>query len=103
MENWQAPMAVARIYAYYILANQRGELEQVMGHIDAFATVNQAERQAKETEWIFMVRRKRCHLCKHIKSDGWDRMCSIEMYKYIHFKKRKINCSDADPFFFVSL
>jgi hypothetical protein len=82
MENWQAPMAVARIYAYYILANQRGELEKVMGHIDAFATVDQAERQAKETEWIFMVRRERYHLCKHVKSDGWDGMCSIEIYTF---------------------
>ncbi|KAI8390334.1 hypothetical protein BD560DRAFT_380673 [Blakeslea trispora] len=54
MEKWQAPMAVSRIYAQLILAHQRGELEQVMGHLDAFATVSQEERQAKETEWIFM-------------------------------------------------
>lgn len=37
-----------------ILAHQRGELDQVLGHLDAFATVSQEERQAKETEWIFM-------------------------------------------------
>lgn len=54
MEKWQAPMAVSRIYANMILSHQRGELEQMMGHLDAFATVNQEERQAKETEWIFM-------------------------------------------------
>jgi hypothetical protein len=53
-EKWQAPMAVSRIYAQMILANQLGELEQFMGHLDAFATVSQEERQAKETEWIFM-------------------------------------------------
>lgn len=54
MEKWQAPMAVSRIYAQMILAHQRGELDQVLGHLDAFATVSQEERQAKETEWIFM-------------------------------------------------
>ncbi|KAI8359113.1 hypothetical protein EDC96DRAFT_514239 [Choanephora cucurbitarum] len=54
LEKWQAPMAVSRIYAQLILAHQRGELDQVMGHLDAFATVSQEERQAKETEWIFM-------------------------------------------------
>jgi hypothetical protein len=54
MEKWQAPMAVSRIYAQMILAYQRGELDQVLGHLDAFATVSQEERQAKETEWIFM-------------------------------------------------
>lgn len=53
-EKWQAPMAVSRIYAQLILSNQRGELDQFMGHLDAFATVSQEERQAKETEWIFM-------------------------------------------------
>ena len=54
-ENWSAPMAVSRMYAHMILAHQRGELDTVLMHYDAFATVNQAERQAKETEWIFMV------------------------------------------------
>lgn len=54
MEKWQAPMAVLRIYALMILSHQRGELDQVLGHLDAFATVSQEERQAKETEWIFM-------------------------------------------------
>ena len=54
MEKWQAPMAVARIYAQMILSHQRGELETMLGHLDAFATVSQEERQAKETEWIFM-------------------------------------------------
>lgn len=54
MENWQAPMAVSRMYAQLILAHQRGELDEIMGHLDAFATVSQEERQAKETEWIFM-------------------------------------------------
>lgn len=54
MEKWQAPMAVSRIYAQMILAHQRGELHQMLGHLDAFATVSQEERQAKETEWIFM-------------------------------------------------
>lgn len=53
-EQWAAPMAVSRMYAHMILAHQRGELQTVMNHYDAFATVNQAERQAKETEWIFM-------------------------------------------------
>ncbi|KAG2222038.1 hypothetical protein INT45_003683 [Circinella minor] len=53
-ENWSAPMAVSRMYAHMILAHQRGELDTVLMHYDAFATVNQAERQAKETEWIFM-------------------------------------------------
>ncbi|KAI9020893.1 hypothetical protein CLU79DRAFT_754273 [Phycomyces nitens] len=53
-ESWSAPMAVSRMYAHLILANQRGELDTVLAHYDAFATVNQAERQAKETEWIFM-------------------------------------------------
>ncbi|ORE11498.1 SET domain-containing protein [Rhizopus microsporus var. microsporus] len=53
-ENWQAPMAIARIYARMILAHQRDELNEVLGHLDAFATVSQEERQAKETEWIFM-------------------------------------------------
>ncbi|KAI8071035.1 hypothetical protein BC940DRAFT_317419 [Gongronella butleri] len=53
-ENWQAAMVVARIYAHLILAQQRGELDAVLLNYDAFATVNQAERQAKETEWIFM-------------------------------------------------
>ncbi|ORX62282.1 SET domain-containing protein [Hesseltinella vesiculosa] len=53
-ENWQAPMVVSRIYAHLILAHQRDELDQTLLNYDAFATVNQAERQAKETEWIFM-------------------------------------------------
>ncbi|KAI8969725.1 hypothetical protein BDB01DRAFT_840088 [Pilobolus umbonatus] len=53
-ENWQAPAAVARIYSYLSIAHQKGELDQVVGHLDAFATVSQEERQAKETEWIFM-------------------------------------------------
>lgn len=53
-ESWIAPMAVSRMYAHMILAHQRGNLDAVKGHYDAFATVNQAERQAKETEWIFM-------------------------------------------------
>ncbi|KAG0174046.1 SET domain-containing protein 5 [Apophysomyces sp. BC1034] len=53
-EQWLAPVAVSRMYAHMILAHQRGDLEEVKGHYDAFATVNQAERQAKETEWIFM-------------------------------------------------
>ncbi|KAG1407820.1 hypothetical protein G6F60_001910 [Rhizopus arrhizus] len=53
-ERWQAPMAVARIYARLILAHQREELADVIGRLDAFATVSQEERQAKETEWIFM-------------------------------------------------
>ncbi|SAM09195.1 hypothetical protein [Absidia glauca] len=53
-ERWQAPMAVARMYCHMMLAHQRGELDTVLMHYNAFATVNQAERQAKETEWIFM-------------------------------------------------
>ncbi|KAI7865947.1 hypothetical protein BDF14DRAFT_1819467 [Spinellus fusiger] len=53
-EAWSAPMAVSRMYCHLMLAHQRGELDKVMHHYDAFATVNQAERQAKETEWIFM-------------------------------------------------
>ncbi|CAO3610913.1 unnamed protein product [Cunninghamella echinulata] len=53
-EDWQAPMAVFRIYAHLMLSHQRGELDKVLMHYNAFATVNQAERQAKETEWIFM-------------------------------------------------
>lgn len=67
-ESWTAPMAVSRMYAHMILAHQRGDLESVKGHYDAFATVNQAERQAKETEWIFMVsdnhtKRDHVYLC----------------------------------------
>lgn len=54
-EKWSAPMAVSRMYAHMILAHQRGELQTILTHYEAFATVNQAERQAKETEWIFMV------------------------------------------------
>ncbi|CAO3618604.1 unnamed protein product [Cunninghamella blakesleeana] len=53
-ESWQAPMAVFRIYAHMMLANQRDELDTLLMNYDAFATVNQAERQAKETEWVFM-------------------------------------------------
>ncbi|KAI8366777.1 uncharacterized protein BYT42DRAFT_648852 [Radiomyces spectabilis] len=53
-ESWSGPMAVSRMYAHIILAHQRGDMQAVMAHYDAFATVNQAERQAKETEWIFM-------------------------------------------------
>lgn len=53
-EQWAAAMAVARIYCHLILANDRGDLDAVLAHYDAFATVNQIERQAKETAWIFM-------------------------------------------------
>ncbi|KAI9474198.1 MAG: hypothetical protein EXX96DRAFT_581009 [Benjaminiella poitrasii] len=53
-ENWQGAMAVSRMYAQIILAHQRDELDAVLAHLDAFATVSQEERQAKETEWIFM-------------------------------------------------
>ncbi|KAJ8660171.1 hypothetical protein O0I10_004030 [Lichtheimia ornata] len=89
-ESWTAPMAVSRMYAHMILAHQKGNLESVKGHYDAFATVNQAERQAKETEWIFM---------EHVTRELWTKARTLLSKAYNPPpKKCKINVPLPEAF-----
>ncbi|KAI9312580.1 hypothetical protein BX666DRAFT_1865785 [Dichotomocladium elegans] len=84
-ENWIAPMAVSRMYAHLILAHQHGKLETVLSHYDAFATVNQAERQAKETEWIFM---------EHVTRELWEK--TYKLLKKAYYPPPK-KCKISNP------
>lgn len=56
--DWSSAVGVERCWAHLLLANEREELEAVKAQYEAFATVSQAERQAKETAWIFTVGRR---------------------------------------------
>ncbi|RUS21524.1 hypothetical protein BC938DRAFT_475395 [Jimgerdemannia flammicorona] len=67
-EDWSAAVGVERCWAHLILASERGELEAVRAQYEAFATVSQAERQAKETAWIFM---------EHTTRELWTRTLSL--------------------------
>ncbi|KAF9580520.1 SET domain-containing protein 5 [Lunasporangiospora selenospora] len=55
-ENWNAGMGALRSYERILLANETSaqELDSVLKHFDAFATVSQEERQRKETSWDMM-------------------------------------------------
>jgi len=55
-ENWNAGMGALRCYERILIANEESpeELDTVLKHLDAFATVNQEERQKKDSSWDMM-------------------------------------------------
>ncbi|GJJ79122.1 hypothetical protein EMPS_11481 [Entomortierella parvispora] len=55
-ENWNAGMGALRCYERILIANEESpeELDAVLKHLDAFATVSQEERQKKESSWDMM-------------------------------------------------
>ncbi|KAG0048141.1 SET domain-containing protein 5 [Gryganskiella cystojenkinii] len=55
-ENWNAGMGALRCYERILIANEESpeELDRVLKHLDAFATVSQEERQKRESSWDMM-------------------------------------------------
>ncbi|KAG0073670.1 SET domain-containing protein 5 [Podila epicladia] len=55
-EDWMAAIGALRCYERILIANETSpeELDSVIKHLDAFATISQEERQKKDTAWDMM-------------------------------------------------